>query len=275
MNADNNAPRAQDALAVAIAGDLIIEIGDRGRCGIKLAASIAKAKGTPSVNENTTWHKSWVEAHGEEAPPLGETRPVRAPHWSTSWSALVGGWAQPGECALAHSGVLIVDEWERMDRRTTRELARATRKGETCARRVHAGEPEEKVRASETMLVLLSPQPPRPGHPRYESIRGEIALRTELTGTEIMEDPHGRIAAARERAMALDGALPQRLDARQRAALKAQMMTPTRKRLERCRPERASLVLKVARACSHLEQSARVRCEDIEQALALGSGKIR
>lgn len=70
---------------------------------------------------------------------LSRRRPFRAPHHSASMPALVGGGlrARPGEMALAHHGVLFLDELPEFQSRVLESLRQPMETGETVVARVN------------------------------------------------------------------------------------------------------------------------------------------
>jgi magnesium chelatase family protein len=67
------------------------------------------------------------------------TRPVRAPHHSATAQALVGGGSvpRPGECSLAHNGILFLDELPEFGRNVLDMLREPLEGGEITVSRVH------------------------------------------------------------------------------------------------------------------------------------------
>ncbi|HLF21620.1 MAG TPA: YifB family Mg chelatase-like AAA ATPase, partial [Aestuariivirga sp.] len=70
---------------------------------------------------------------------LSQRRPFRSPHHSASMPALVGGGlrARPGEMALAHHGVLFLDELPEFQPRVLESLRQPLESGETVVARVN------------------------------------------------------------------------------------------------------------------------------------------
>jgi magnesium chelatase family protein len=115
---------------------------------------------------------------------LTANRPFRAPHHSASMAALVGGGARPkpGEVALAHHGVLFLDEFPEFPPHVLDALRQPIESGETVIARVN-----HRIRYPSRFQLVAAMNPCRCGHawtpgatcrlgPRCEeSYRGRIS----------------------------------------------------------------------------------------------------
>ena len=107
---------AKRGLEIAAAGNHnAILIGSPGSGKSSLAKAMAKI--LPPMNREQSLQTSKIYSVAGKGSPEGRLmrqRPFRAPHYSASLAALLGGGSDnimPGEISLAHNGVLFLDEF--------------------------------------------------------------------------------------------------------------------------------------------------------------------
>ena len=99
----------------AAGGHNVIMIGPPGSGKSSLAKAMAGILPAMNLEESLQTSKIYSVA-GKSCPGGGlmRTRPFRAPHYSASVAALIGGGSDnilPGEISLAHNGILMIDEF--------------------------------------------------------------------------------------------------------------------------------------------------------------------
>ena len=84
--------------------------------------------------------------------------PFRAPHHTSSHSAIVGGGTnlRPGEITLAHNGVLFLDEFPEFDRRTIESLRQPIEDGKISISRIYE---KKTLPANFILIVSMNPCP--------------------------------------------------------------------------------------------------------------------
>ena len=107
---------AKRGLEIAAAGGHnAILIGSQGCGKSSLAKAMAGVLPSLSLDESIQTSKIYsVAGKGNPAGGLIRQRPFRAPHYSISIAALLGGGSDtiiPGEISLAHNGILFMDEF--------------------------------------------------------------------------------------------------------------------------------------------------------------------
>lgn len=99
----------------AAGGHNIIMLGPPGSGKSSLAKAMAGILPTMNIQESLQTSKIYsVAGKGNSRGGLIKQRPFRAPHYSASVAALIGGGSDnilPGEISLAHNGILMIDEF--------------------------------------------------------------------------------------------------------------------------------------------------------------------
>jgi magnesium chelatase family protein len=131
---------AKRALEVAAAGGHhLLMVGPPGAGKSMLAQRLPSI--LPAMDAREMLDVSMIASLGGEVKDgcLSRIRPFRAPHHSASMPALVGGGlrAKPGEMALAHHGVLFLDELPEFQPRVLESLRQPLETGETVVARAN------------------------------------------------------------------------------------------------------------------------------------------
>ncbi len=99
----------------AAGGHNVILIGSPGSGKSSIAKALAGILPPMTLEESLQTSKIYsVAGKGAATGGLMKTRPFRAPHYSASVAALLGGGSDtimPGEISLAHNGILFIDEF--------------------------------------------------------------------------------------------------------------------------------------------------------------------
>lgn len=99
----------------AAGGHNVIMIGPPGSGKSSLAKAMAGILPPMTLEESVQTSKIYsVAGKGGSREGLMKERPFRAPHYSASVAALIGGGSDnilPGEISLAHNGILMIDEF--------------------------------------------------------------------------------------------------------------------------------------------------------------------
>ena len=130
---------AKRALEVAAAGHHLLMIGPPGAGKSMLARRLPSI--LPPLEPAEMLEVSMIRSLAGDLAGgrIGRARPFRAPHHSASMAALVGGGTRPrpGEAALAHLGVLFLDELPEFHPQVLDALRQPLETGETVIARAN------------------------------------------------------------------------------------------------------------------------------------------
>lgn len=135
---------------------------------------------------------------GTLSEPLVINPPIRAPHHTSSYPALVGGGniPRPGEVTLAHRGVLFLDEFPEFDRRTIEALREPLEN-----RMITVSRASGSVTYPASIMLIAAMNPPtHQSDPREvarfnRKLSGAIIDRIDLW-IEVPHIPHEKLARA-------------------------------------------------------------------------------
>lgn len=150
---------AKRGLEIAASGNHnIILVGPPGSGKSSLAKAMSKILPPMSREESIQTSKIWsVAGRGRADSGLIRRRPFRAPHYSASLPALLGGGSDninPGEVSLAHNGLLFMDEFAE----TPRSVIEALR-GPMEDRKVTISRMRQKVEYPASFMLLAATNP--------------------------------------------------------------------------------------------------------------------
>ena len=143
----------------AAVGHNIIMVGAPGSGKSSLAKAMAGILPPMTMEEALVTSKIYsVAGKGSPQDGLIRRRPFRAPHYSASLAAIVGGGGgdniQPGEVSLAHGGVLFLDEVGQMPKSVIEAL-----RGPIEDRRVSISRLKAKVEFPSSFMLVAASNP--------------------------------------------------------------------------------------------------------------------
>ena len=151
---------AKRGLEIAAAGaHNIMMIGPPGSGKSSLAKALTGILPPMSREESLMTSKIFsIAGKGKLRYGLMNTRPFRAPHYSASLAAIIGGGAgdniTPGEISLAHNGVLFLDEAAQMPRSVSEAL-----RGPVEDRKVTISRLKAKVEYPASFMLVMASNP--------------------------------------------------------------------------------------------------------------------
>ena len=150
---------AKRGLEIAAAGGHnAILIGSPGSGKSSLAKAMAGILPPMSLEESLQTSKIYsVAGKGNPLGGLMRMRPFRAPHYSASIAALIGGGSDnilPGEISLAHNGILFADEFCEMPKRVMEAL-----RGPMEDRKVTISRLKSKVEYPADFMLIAATNP--------------------------------------------------------------------------------------------------------------------
>ncbi|MFE3836262.1 YifB family Mg chelatase-like AAA ATPase [Pseudogemmobacter sonorensis] len=154
--------RARRALEVAAAGrHHLLMVGPPGSGKSMLAARLPGI--LPPLSPAEALETSMIHSLAGllSGGGISRERPFREPHHTASMAAIVGGGrsARPGEIALAHNGVLFLDELPEFSRQVLDTLRQPLETGEVMVARANA-----HIRYPCRLLLVAAANPCRCGH---------------------------------------------------------------------------------------------------------------
>lgn len=134
--------------APAARGVLIVARTGAGSTGVvrRIGAMMRAPEGTQAVE------CAWLYTAARLPPPT-ERAPLRAPHHTCSFAAIVGGMGHLGEVSLAHDGLLCLFEAPEFPAHVLRSLGCCLRQG--SARLQSRGQPPVDVPAAPRLVVAV------------------------------------------------------------------------------------------------------------------------
>lgn len=149
---------AKRALEIAAAGNHNLAMWGRPGTGKTMLAQ-AFPHLLPDLQTNHSLEVTGIHSvAGTLREPIMRRPPLRAPHHTASYPAVIGGGAipKPGEITLAHRGVLFLDEFPEFDRRVIESLREPLEEGHI---RITRAKGHETFPARFILLAAMNPCP--------------------------------------------------------------------------------------------------------------------